>query len=158
MPLSCYVPSQITPKSRVVHLADKQILKRHILSYPKIIVSKKNPGGGGGGGGSIPGPWTITRGYEMANKHKIKNERTHGEKEGEKREKTTTLSEKKEEASNVSEQRDKGWIHVIRVHDTIHLAVTTTRQGNRRSRTTPLRAVSLNIETTPPPPPLTRTS
>ena len=40
----------------------------------------------------------------------------HGEKEGEKREKTTTtLSEKKEEASNVSEPRDKGWIHVIRV-------------------------------------------
>ena len=41
------------------------------------------------------------------------------------------------EASNVSEQRDKGWIQVIRVHDTIHLAVTTTRQGNRRWRTTP---------------------
>ena len=61
----------------------------------------------------------------------------HGETEGEKRKKTTTtLSEKKEEASNVSEQRDKGWIHVIRVHDTTHLAVTT-RQGNRRSRTTP---------------------
>ena len=56
----------------------------------------------------------------------------HGEKEGRKREKTT-LSEKKEEASNVSEQRDKDWIHVIRVHDTTHLAVTTTRQGNRRS-------------------------
>ena len=73
----------------------------------------------------------------MANKPKIKKERTHGEKEGEKRLKTTTLSEKKEEASNVSEQRDKGWIHVIRVHDTTHLAVTTTRQGNRRSRTTP---------------------
>ena len=54
----------------------------------------------------------------MANKPKIKKQRTHGEKEGEKREKTTTtLSEKKEEASNVSEQRDKGWIHVIRVHD-----------------------------------------
>ena len=32
-----------------------------------------------------------------------------------KREKTTTLSEKKEEASNVNEQRDKGWIHVIHV-------------------------------------------
>ena len=47
---------------------------------------------------------------------------------------TTTLSEKKEEASNVSEQRDKGWIHVIRVHDTTYLAVTTTRQGNRCSR------------------------
>ena len=26
-----------------------------------------------------------------------------------------TLFEKKEEANNVSEQRDKGWIHVIRV-------------------------------------------
>ena len=37
---------------------------------------------------------------EMANKPKI--ERTHGEKEGEKRDKTTTLSEKEEEASNVS--------------------------------------------------------
>ena len=53
-------------------------------------------------------------------------------KNGGKREKTTTLCEKKEEASNVSEQRDKGWIHVIRVHDATHLAVTTTRQGNRR--------------------------
>ena len=74
----------------------------------------------------------------MANKPKKKKEKTHGEKEAEKREKTTsTLSKKKEEASNVSEQRDKGWIHVIRVHDTTHLAVTTTRQGNRRSRTTP---------------------
>ena len=60
----------------------------------------------------------------------------HGEKEGEKREKTT-LSEKKEEASNVSEQQDKGWIHVIRIHDTTHLAVTTTQQGNRHSQTTP---------------------
>ena len=51
----------------------------------------------------------------MSNKAKIKKERMHGEKEGEKREKiiTTTLSEKKEEASNVSEQRDKSWIHVI---------------------------------------------
>ena len=51
----------------------------------------------------------------------------HSEKEGEKREKTTIpLSEKKEEASNVSEQRDKGWIHVIRVHDTIHSADNNT--------------------------------
>ncbi len=40
--------------------------------------------------------------------------------------KTTTLSEKKEEARNVSEQRDKGWIHVIRVHDTIHSADNNT--------------------------------
>ena len=36
--------------------------------------------------------------------------------------KTTTLFEKKEEARNIIEQRDKGWIHVIRVHDTIHSA------------------------------------
>ena len=37
-------------------------MKRHILSYPKIIVSKNPPGGWGGGGGgrvTIPGPWTI---------------------------------------------------------------------------------------------------
>ena len=66
----------------------------------------------------------------QSTKNKIK-ERTHGEKEGEKRDKTT-LFEKKEEASNVSEQRDKDWIHVIRVHDTTHLVVTI-QQGNRRS-------------------------
>ena len=53
MPLSGYVPSQIIPKSRIVHLADKQILKRYILSYPKIIVSKNPPGGSGGGGGGV---------------------------------------------------------------------------------------------------------
>ena len=71
-------------------------------------------------------------------KKKRRKKRILGEKEGEKREKTTTtLSETKEEASNVSEQQDKDWIHVIRVHDTNHLAVTTTRQGYRRSRTTP---------------------
>ena len=40
--------------------------------------------------------------------------------------KTKTLSEKKGEARNVSEQRDKGWIHVIRVHDTIHSADNNT--------------------------------
>ena len=44
-----------------------------------------------------------------------------------KREKNkTTLSEKKEVARNVGEQRDKGWIHVIRVHDTIHSADNNT--------------------------------
>ena len=77
----------------------------------------------------------LTSGCEMANKPKIKKkERTHGGKEEEKRDKKP-LSEKKEEARNVSEQRDKG-LHVIRVHDKTHLAVTT-RQGKRRSRTTP---------------------
>ena len=74
----------------------------------------------------------------MANKPKIKKKERMVKKKGGKREKTTTtLSEKKEEASNVSEEWDKGWIHVIRVNDTTHLAVTTTRQGNRRLQTTP---------------------
>ena len=58
-----------------------------------------------------------------------------------KREKTTTLSKKKEEACNVSEQRDNGWIHVIRVHDTTHLAVTT-RQGNPQTEGKEQRVVS----------------
>ena len=57
-------------------------------------------------------------------------------KKGKRERKQQPLFEKKEEASNVSEQWDKGWIHVICVHDTTHLAVTTTRQGNRRLRTT----------------------
>ena len=66
----------------------------------------------------------------------------------EKREKTKqrqqqTLSEKKEEAGNVSEQRDKG-IHVIRVHDTTHLAVTTTLRGSRRSRDYPPHSYIVN--------------
>ena len=73
----------------------------------------------------------------MANKPKIKKKERMVKKKGKRERKTTTLSEKKEEASNVSEQREKGWIHVIRVHDTTHLAVTTTQQGNRCSRTTP---------------------
>ena len=38
----------------------------------------------------------------------------------ERKNRTKTLSEKKEEARNVSKQRAKGWIHVIRVHDTIN--------------------------------------
>ena len=73
-----------------------------------------------------------------------KNERRMVE---EKREKTKqrqqqTISEKKGEAGTVSEQRDKGWIHVIRVHDTTHLAVTTTLRGSRRSRDYPLTRTS----------------
>ena len=59
----------------------------------------------------------------MANKPKIKKEKkkkkeeekTYGGRDERENKTTTTLSEKKEEASNVSEQRDKGWIHVIRV-------------------------------------------
>ena len=74
-----------------------------------------------------------------------------------KREKNkTTLSEKKEEARNVSEQRDKGWIHVIRVQDTIHSADNNTagQQTLTNYPTQRKNEGSLNIETTP----LTRTS
>ena len=49
---------------------------------------------------------------------------------------TTLLSEEKEEAGNVSEQRVKGWIHVIRVSTRYNpTEPTATRQGKRRSRT-----------------------
>ena len=48
----------------------------------------------------------------MANKPKIKKKERMVKKKGKRERKTTTLSEKKEEASNVSEQRDKGWIYV----------------------------------------------
>ena len=69
----------------------------------------------------------LTSGYEMANKPEIKKkERMVEKKRKREKNKTTTLSEKKEEARNVSEQRDKGWIHVIRVHDTIHSADNNT--------------------------------
>ena len=67
----------------------------------------------------------------MANKPEIKKERKKKERMVEKKRKreknkTTTLSEKKEEARNVSEQRDKGWIHVNSVHDTIHSSDNNT--------------------------------
>ena len=69
----------------------------------------------------------------MANKpeNKIKKKERIVEKKRkrrgkERKNKTTTLSEKKEEARNVSEQRDKGWIHVIRGQDTIHSADNNT--------------------------------
>ena len=66
-----------------------------------------------------------------------------------KREKNKTLSEKKEGARNVSEQRDKGWIHVIRSRDNTAGRQTLTNYPTQRKN-----EVSLNIETTP----LTRTS
>ena len=56
----------------------------------------------------------------MANKPKIKKKERIVKKKGKREKTTTTLFEQKEEASNVSKQRDKVWIHVIRVHDPIH--------------------------------------
>ena len=63
----------------------------------------------------------------MANKPAIKKKERMVEKRRKReKNKTKTLSEKKDEARNVSEQRDKGWIHVIRVHDTTHSADNNT--------------------------------
>ena len=75
----------------------------------------------------------------MANKPKIKKKERMVKKNGKKEEKTTTtLSEKKEEASNVREQRDKGWIHVIRSSDNTAgrqtLTNYPTQRKNERSR------------------------
>ena len=65
MRLSCYVPYPIIPKSRVVHLADKHILKRHILSYPKITVSKNRRGEGFD-------TWPIDYSYvDLGHKHDV---------------------------------------------------------------------------------------
>ena len=61
------------------------------------------------------------------------------------------LKRKKEEAGNVSEERVKGWIHVIRVSTRYNpTEPTATWQGKRRSWTKTEWAVSWNIETTTP--------
>ena len=85
-------------------------------------------------------------GYELVNKPKIKTKDVWWKRRERKQNNNNkqTLSEKKEEAGNVSEQRDKGWIHVIRVHDATHLAVTTTLRGSRRSRDYPPHSYIVN--------------
>ena len=89
-------------------------------------------------------------------KKKTKKERMEEKKRKREKNKTTTLSEKKKEARNVSEQRDKGWIHVNSVHDTIHSSDNNTagQQTLTNYPTQRKNEGSLNIETTP----LTRTS
>ena len=67
--------------------------------------------------------------YERTNKPKIKKEHMVEEKR-KKHTKQTTFRKERRGKRNVSEQRDKGWIHVICVHDTTHLA----ERGNCRSR------------------------
>jgi len=93
----------------------------------------------------------------MANKPEIilKKERIV-EKKRKRENKTTTLSEKKKKARNVREHRDKGWIHVIHVHDTIHSADNNTA-GQQTLTNYPTQRKNerfVSIETTP----LTRTS
>ena len=86
-------------------------------------------------------------GYELANKPKTTTKdiwwKRRERKQNNDKNNKQTLSEKKEKAGNVSEQRDKGRIHVIRVHDTTHLAVTTLR-GSRRSRDYPPHSYIVN--------------
>ena len=94
-----------------------------------------------------PNQASSDSGYELANKPKIKTKdvwwKRRVRKPWNNNNNKQTLSEKKEEAGNVSEQRDKGWINVIRV-DTNHLAVTTTLLGSRRSRDYPPHSYIVN--------------
>ena len=81
-------------------------------------------------------------GYKLANKPEIKMKDVWWKiRQGKQNDSNNkqTLSEKK-----ISEQRDKGWIHVIRVHDTTHLAVATTLRGSRRSRDYPPHSYIVN--------------
>ena len=68
----------------------------------------------------------ANNGYKRANKPKKKK---HGGREEEKQQQQT-LSENKEEARTVCVKWDKGWTHVVHVHNTTHLAVPITVQGN----------------------------
>ena len=63
----------------------------------------------------------------MANKPEIRKRKNAWWKKRGKSTQNKPLSEKERRGKrNVSEQRDKGWIHVIRVHDTIHSADNKT--------------------------------
>ena len=69
---------------------------------------------------------------EMANKPKTKRkERMVETKRKREREKQQHFLKRKMRQDMSASKGDKGCIHVMRVHDTTHLAVTT-RQGNRR--------------------------
>ena len=58
---------------------------------------------------------------------KSEKENAWWKRRGKEKNKPKTLSQQtKKEARNVNEPRDKGWIHVIRVHDTIHSADNNT--------------------------------
>ena len=85
-------------------------------------------------------------------KKEKKKERTHGRKEEKKQQQQHFLKRKRQEMS-ASNETKAGYTYSVH---TIQLSIqpTTTRQGNRRSRTTPHKermSGSLNIESTPPP-------
>ena len=62
----------------------------------------------------------------MKRKEKRKEKRKKKKRKKEKEKKKKKRMVEKKEARNVSEQREKGWIHVIRVHDIIHSADNNT--------------------------------
>ena len=73
---------------------------------------------------------------EMANKPETrKNAWWKMKRKEREREKQQHFSEKKQEERNVSEQRDKGWLQVIRVHDTTpHSYIVNKRYNSRNKR------------------------
>ena len=84
-----------------------------------------------------------------------KQERMVGKKKKKKEKKeeqqtNKTLSEKKEEARNASDQRDKGWIHLIRVHDTTHWADNNT--AGQKARTNRMSDLVKHRDHPPPTP------
>ena len=99
----------------------------------------------------------IRQARDKKKKKKIKKERMVEKKRKREKKTTTTLSEKKEEARNVSEQRDKGWIHVILAHDTVHSADNNTA-GQQTLTNYPTQRKNERFvkhrDYPPPPPPL----
>ena len=90
--------------------------------------------------------------HEMANKPETRKN-AWWKRRGKERK---TLSEKKEEARHVSEQQDKGWIYIIRVHDTTHLAEwqhSRATDAHKLPHTKKEWAGSLQHRDYPPPPP-----
>jgi len=77
-------------------------------------------------------------GYELASKPKIKKKDIWC-KRTERKQQQETNTFWKERGSRKCQRAtwQRLWIHVICVHNTTHLEVTTTLQGSRHSRTTP---------------------
>ena len=82
--------------------------------------------------------------YGLANKPKIKKKDVWWKRRERKQNSNNkqTLSEKKEEAGNVSEQRDKGWVHVIRVTRYNPLSSDNTAGQQTLTRLLPLTRTS----------------
>ena len=81
---------------------------------------------------------TINQRFKNKTKQKNKTKRTHGGKEEEKREKRSNkhfLKRKRRQEMSASNETKAGY--TLSVYTIQSIQPTTTRQGNRRSRTTP---------------------